>query len=93
MSILDEYNIEVDPRFKQAHQEAKVVFVYMAIMGVSFFATFIWGYLSYDGDYNFILFMPTYMFITTIELIIFIIIGFIISIYYIEDASLEAWEN
>jgi uncharacterized membrane protein len=93
MSLLDEYNIEADPRFERIRQEVKVIFAYMAAMGILFFAIAVWGALSYDGSYEYILGFPTYMFFMTIEIIIFAIIGFIISLYYIEDTSLEAWRE
>lgn len=93
MSLLDEYNIETDPRFEQINQEVKIIFVYMAVVGILFFAIAVWGLLSYDGSYEYILGFPVYMFIMMVEIAIFAIIGLIISFYYIEDASLEAWRE
>lgn len=93
MSLLDEYNIETDPRFERIRQEVKVIFAYMAAMGVLFFAIAVWGSLSYDGSFEYILGFPTYLFLMTTEIIIFAIVGSIISFYYIEDASLEAWRE
>ena len=93
MSLLDDYGIEEDPRFKRARQEAKVVFAYMFATAVFFFGTTAWGSITYDGSFNFILGLPTYLFITLVGLAVFAIIGSLISFYYIEDASLEAWRK
>lgn len=93
MSLLDEYNIEPDPRLERAQHEAKVIFAYMITMGLLFFATAAWGALSYDGQFEYILGFPTYMFFITVELILFAIAGFLIAFYYIEDTSLEAWRS
>lgn len=93
MSLLDDYGIEEDPRFKRTRQEAKVIFAYMIVTTVFFFATTAWGALTYDGSFEFILGLPTYLFITMAGLAILAIIGSLISFYYIEDVSLEAWRK
>lgn len=91
MTLLDEHNIEVDPRFERARQEAKVVLAYMAAFGIVVISTAIWGSLSYHGSFEYIYGFPKYLFVIFIETLIFVIIGYTISMYYIEDVPLKAW--
>src|SRR5699024_10820934 len=90
-SLLKTYGIERDPRFIQARQEAKIVFMYMFANVVFFIAVSYWGKLSYNGSYDYILNMPPYFLVIIIGALVSISVGAVIGLYYIEDVSLEAW--
>lgn len=90
-SLLDEYGIERDPRFKQARKEAKVVFGYMASTVVFFVGITFWGATSFDGSYTYILGMPPYFLAAIVGACVFIAVGMFIGLRYIEDDSMEAW--
>ena len=90
-SLLEEYGIERDPRFVQARQEAKVIFMYMASTVVFFVGISAWGTMTATGGYSYLFGMPTYFFIIIAGACGFLVIGMLIGLRYIEDASLEAW--
>lgn len=93
MSLLDEYEIMVDSRFRRARKEAKIIFVYMFTMIVSFLAISYWGMLSYDGGFQYVAGMPLYFLVALISAILFLVVGALIGLFYIEDIPLDAWED
>lgn len=90
-SLLDEYDIEPDPRFVQARREAKIIFGYMASTIVFFVGISYWGAASFDGSYSYVMGMPPYFLVSLLGAFGFLIAGVFIGFRCIEDTSLEAW--
>jgi uncharacterized membrane protein YhdT len=94
MSLLDEYQLERDPRFKRAKKEAKVVLAYMCVSISYYTIVSYWGALTYDPEGpGIILGMPWYFLLELSGAVVFMIIGAYIGLYYIEDTELSAWEE
>lgn len=94
MSLLDEYQLERDPRFKRARKEAKVILVYMFVSILYYILVSYWGALTYDPDGpGIVLGMPWYFLLALSGAVAFMIIGAYIGLYYIEDTELSAWEE
>lgn len=92
MSLLDEYQLERDPRFERARKEAKVILGYMFISVLYYLLVAYWGSLTYDPEGpGIILGLPWYYLLELIGAAVFMIIGAYIGLYYIEDTELSAW--
>jgi uncharacterized membrane protein YhdT len=92
MSLLDEYQLDRDPRFKRARKEAKIILGYMFVSVSYYLLVSYWGALTYDPDGpGIVLGMPWYFLMQLLGGFVLMIVGAYIGLYYIEDAELSAW--
>lgn len=83
----------MDPRFERAAKEAKMAIGLPVAWIVFCIIVMYWGSVTFDPQSTGIIGIPTYFFLILVGGLVVMILGIVISLYYIEDVSLDAWRE